>query len=129
MLLIISKRYKQNSSADIRASISRRHSSNKMYLSKNKKGGKRNIYFTTLKYALFSEKWKSAVFNTFAMKKSFGLEFPGFYTSLGMQRKRIYVYNSILQLAAFHKFRLIYQEQFKENNLERLARTFLGKDF
>ena len=41
MLLIISKRYKQNSSADIRASISRRHSSNKMYLSKNKKGGKK----------------------------------------------------------------------------------------
>lgn len=56
MLLIISKRYKQNSSADIGASISRRHSSNKMYLSKNKKGDKINIYFTTLKYALFSKK-------------------------------------------------------------------------
>lgn len=69
------------------------------------------------------------MFNTFAKRKSFGLEFPSFYTSLGIQRKRSYAYNSILQLAAFHKFRLIYREQFKENNLERLARTFLGKDF
>lgn len=69
------------------------------------------------------------VFSTFAKRKSFGLEFPSFYTSLGMQRKRIYVYNSILQLAAFHKLRLIYHEQFKENNLEKLAETFCGKDF
>ena len=39
------------------------------------------------------------------------------------------MYNSILQLAASNKFKLIYHKQFKDNHLKRSAKTFLGKDF